>query len=166
MPFCQLYYHLNWATKNRLPLITPKIEPIIYNYLRFKALNLGGHVYALNGIEDHVHMVAHIPPKLSVAKFVGQIKAVTSMRFNKKHKEHPAFFWQTQYAAFSFDKKRLPYIVAYVENQKEHHRENNLIPILEKTEDNKPNHQFRENQSSYLPDYNNWFQNMAKETVS
>lgn len=51
MPYCQLYYHFVWTTKLRRPLLTPKIEPIIYNYLRTKAIELGGLVFALNGKE-------------------------------------------------------------------------------------------------------------------
>ena len=163
MPFYQLYYHLVWITKHRAPLITAEIEPIIYNYLRFKALNLGGIVYALNGIADHVHMVVHIPPKIAVAKFIGQIKGVTSTRFNKEHKEFPKFFWQTEYAAFSFDKKRLPYIIRYVENQKIHHREQTLIPILEKAEGDSSINLVSDETSNYLIDYNDWFQKMANE---
>ncbi|MEM7336333.1 MAG: IS200/IS605 family transposase [Chloroflexota bacterium] len=162
MPFYQLYYHLVWCTKNRSPSITPEIETIIYSYLKFKAMNLGGIVHALNGIEDHVHMVVTIPPKISVAKFVGQVKGACSTRFNKEHKGFPSFAWQIEYAAFSFDKKRLPYIVKYVEHQKVHHRERSLIPILEKTEE-MPSNLLGDEPITYLPDYASWHQDLAKE---
>ena len=83
MPYHQLYYHLVWATKHRQPILTPAVEPIVYNLLRTKAIGLGATVYALNGDEMHVHMVASITPAIAVAKFVGQVKATTSTRFNK-----------------------------------------------------------------------------------
>ncbi|KAA3656351.1 MAG: hypothetical protein DWQ04_31415 [Chloroflexi bacterium] len=70
---------------------------IIYQYMRHKAQGLEVIIHALNGAEDHVHMVATIPPKLAVAKFIGQVKGVASTRFNKEHKEHLPFFWQTNY---------------------------------------------------------------------
>ncbi len=157
MPFYQLYYHLVWCTKNRAPLLTPEVEPIIYDYLKFKAQNLGGIIHAMNGVEDHVHLVVTIPPKIALATFVGQIKGSCSTRFNKEHKSYPAFFWQSEYAAFSFDKKRLPYIVRYVENQKVHHQERNLIPILERTEDDSSTHLLGEQNQFFLADYNQWF---------
>jgi len=90
-------------------------------------------VFALNGTVDHVHMVVAIPPKIAVAKFIGQVKAVASTRFNKSGLSPTPFFWQEEYAVFSFDRKRLPNYIAYVERQKEHHTQGTTIPVLERT---------------------------------
>lgn len=135
MPYWQLFYHLIWSTKNRQPLLTTQVEPIIHGYLRQKAINLEATVFALNGTADHVHLVVSIPPKIAVSKFVGQVKAVASTRYNKTEsgRQNP-FFWQEEYGAFSFDRKRLPNYVAYVERQKIHHADRNTIPILERIE--------------------------------
>jgi REP element-mobilizing transposase RayT len=135
MPFCQLFYHLVWSTKDRQPLLTTQVEPAIHSYLRQKAMGLEATVFALNGTDDHVHMVVSIPPKIAVANFVGQVKAVASTRYNKTEagRQSP-FFWQEEYAAFSFDRKRLPNYVGYVERQKIHHAERTTIPILERVE--------------------------------
>lgn len=132
MPYCQLFYHLVWATKNREPLLTSGVEPVILGFLRSKAIGLGGVLFALNCVLDHVHMVVAIPPAIAVAKFVGQVKAVASTRFNKAGLGSE-FFWQEEYGAFSFDSKRLPNYIAYVERQKEHHAQGTTIPILERT---------------------------------
>ncbi len=134
MPYYELYYHVVWSTKDRQPLLTAEIEPIIYKFLRNKAYDLEGIVYALNGVEDHVHLVATIPPKISVAKFIGQLKGVASTKFNKRYADCPPFFWQAEYSAFSFDKKRLPHIIEYVERQKQHHLDGMVIPKLELAE--------------------------------
>ncbi|MBP6015660.1 MAG: IS200/IS605 family transposase [Candidatus Promineofilum sp.] len=134
MPYCQLYYHLVWATKGREPLVTLEREPSIYGFLRAKAIGLGGVVFALNGVEDHVHLVASIPPRIAVATFIGQVKGVASARFNKSS-PYPVLYWQEEYGAFTFDGKRLPNVVAYVEKQKEHHVNRMLIPVLERTDD-------------------------------
>ena len=136
MPYWQLFYHLVWSTKNRQPLLMPEVEPVIHGFLRAKAIGLGATVFALNGTADHVHMVAAIPPKIAVAKFVGQVKAVASTKFNKTEygRIHP-FFWQAEYGAFSFDRKRLPPVIDYVEGQKEHHAQNRTIAVLERLDD-------------------------------
>lgn len=134
MPYWQLFYHIIWSTKNREPLLTPDIEPAIYGFLRAKAIGLGAIVFALNGTLDHTHLVTAIPPKIAVAKFVGQIKGVASTKFNKSGRDE-VFFWQEEYGVFSFDGKRLPNYIAYVERQKEHHAQHTTIPILERTDD-------------------------------
>ncbi len=134
MPYCQLYYHVVWATKKRQPLLAGDRERVVFDLLRSKAIGLGGFVYALNGTEDHVHLVVSIPPRLAVAEFVGQVKGVASARFNQLG-SHPLLYWQEEYGAFTFDGKRLPHVIDYVERQKEHHATKALITVLERTDD-------------------------------
>jgi REP element-mobilizing transposase RayT len=135
MPYWRLFYHMVWSTKDRLPLLTPDVETVIFNLLRSKAIGLDATVFALNSVLDHVHMVVAIPPKIAVAKFIGQIKAVASTKFNKSGVSEVPFFWQEEYGAFSFDGKRLPNYIAYVERQKEHHALGTIIPVLERIDD-------------------------------
>ena len=134
MPYCQLYYHLVWATRRREGLLTAAAESPILDAIRWKAVELGGAVFALNGTADHVHLVAGIPPRVPVASFVSQVKAAAATKFNKRSPEEP-LHWAEEYGAMTFDGKRLPYVVAYVERQKEHHAAGTLIPVLERTEE-------------------------------
>jgi putative transposase len=113
-------------------VLMPSVEPVILGFLRSKAIGLGGVLFALESMVDHVHMVVAIPPSIAVAKFVGQVKAVASTKYNKSGMGN-AFFWQEEYGAFSFDGKRLPNFIDYVERQKEHHACGTTIPILERT---------------------------------
>ena len=133
MPYTQLFYHLVWGTKGRQPRLTEEVEPILHNLLRNKAIDLGGSVFALGGIADHVHMVASIPAAVSVAKFVGQVKGSSSAIFNKSGFTKERFFWQEEYGAFSFDRKKLPNFVAYAQSQKQHHGQQSTIAVLERT---------------------------------
>ena len=136
MPYWELFYHVVWATKKRAALITADVEPIIHQLLRTKAIGLGGRLFALNGTTDHVHMVVAIPPKIAVSRFVGQVKGVASRRLNESKVTTEVFGWQHEYAAFSFDRKRLPNYVAYVRGQKQHHAGGTVIPVLERIVDN------------------------------
>lgn len=132
MPYWQLFYHIVWTTLERSPWITPEIEPVLHGFLRAKALGLGATVFALNGTADHVHLVVAIPPTIGVGKFIGQVKGVASTKINKSGLLEHTFRWQEEYGAFSFDRKRLPKVVAYVEGQKQHHATGTLIPALER----------------------------------
>lgn len=163
MPYYKLFYHLVWSTKGRSPLLTPSVEPIVYKLLVSKAANLGAFVHAIGGIEDHVHMVVTIPPKIAVAKFVGQVKAVAATKFNKNDSQCASLYWQNEYAAFSFDEKRLVNYVRYVENQKEHHASKRLIPILERTE---PVRNLREEPAMYLNEHDAWWSELLESTLS
>jgi putative transposase len=133
MPYWKLFYHVVWATRYREGVIQPAVEPAIHNLLRTKAVGLGGTVFALNGMEDHVHLVVSVPPKLALADFIGKVKGAASARFNKSGLLDRPLYWQEEYGILSFDQKRLPRYIAYVENQKAHHSRAELIPVLERT---------------------------------
>ena len=92
-------------------------------------------MFAVNGTADHVHLVAAVPPKLAVADFIGQVKGTTSTRYNQSTPPETPLYWQDEYGVFSFDGKRLPNYVAYVENQKAHHADGQLLRILERTKE-------------------------------
>ncbi len=62
MPYCRLFYHFVWATKDRLPLITESNRDPLYAAIAAKVKELKGTTYALNGMDDHVHLVATVPP--------------------------------------------------------------------------------------------------------
>jgi REP element-mobilizing transposase RayT len=157
MPYWQLFYHLVWSTKDRQPLLTPPVEKFVYGCLIGKATGLKGVVYTIGGTIDHVHVVTAVPPAISVAKFVGQIKGVASTRLNKSGISEVRFEWQDEYGVFSFDAKRLPNYIAYVERQKEHHAEGTTIPILERmTREDVGPRLVRETASSYVTEVDNW----------
>jgi len=163
MPYWQLFYHLVWSSKDRQPLLTPQVEKRIYGYLTSKAVGLKGVVYTIGGTIDHVDMVVAIPPAISVSKFVGQIKGAVSTRFNKSGISDVRFKWQDEYGAFSFDAKRLPNYIAYVERQKEHHAEGTIIPILERmTSENMGPRLVREDASLYVTEADSWREELMK----
>jgi REP element-mobilizing transposase RayT len=113
-----------------MPLLTPDVEPVIYEFLREQAESLEAKVFALNGVEDHVHMVVAIPPKIAVARFIGQVKAVASLQFNRLGLGR-SFFWQEEYGVFSLSRQQLPACIAYVNRQKKHHAQGSTIALFE-----------------------------------
>ena len=134
MPYYELYYHIVWTTKMREPLITPELEPVLHQYLRGKGISIGGIVHAVGGIEEHVHVVASIEPRIAVATFVGQLKGASSHWVTHVSAYRLPFTWQEGYGILTFGKQALPRVVEYVMHQHEHHRDNRLISELERME--------------------------------
>jgi hypothetical protein len=104
-------------------------------------------------------MVVSIPPKIAVATFIGQVKGVAATRFNKSGVRDLPLFWQNEYGVFSFDYKRLPNLVSYVERQKEPHAHDKIIPVLERTDDQGVRI-LHEVESSYVINDDVWWQEM------
>lgn len=130
MPFWRAYYHVVWSTKNREALIRPEHEPVLFAYIIRKAAELDCYVYALNGWTEHTHIVAAIPPKISMSHFVKEIKGSSSHYLNQQSLGFN-FAWQRVYGMLTLGQTQLARAVAYVEKQKVHHTDQTVIPWLE-----------------------------------
>ncbi|MBA3414256.1 MAG: transposase [Chloroflexia bacterium] len=87
---------------------------------------------------DHVHVAASIPPALSVAEVVRRWKGssshlISTERTRSKQSE-ALFAWQAEYGVVSFGAKALADVVAYVENQRQRHSDQEVWTGLEKTD--------------------------------
>jgi putative transposase len=138
MALWRLYYHLIWGTKDRLPLILPRHEEDLYNYIIGKSEHLGCIIHRVNGMPDHIHVIVSIPPKISISEYVQKIKGSTSHYLTKKY--FNSFQWQKGYGVYSISYKNLEIAIEYVKNQKEYHANSTTIDILEniKSEDDSP----------------------------
>lgn len=136
MPFWRCYYHLVWTTKNREPLITPKIEPLLFTTISAKCTELDCHLLAVNAVPDHIHTAVNMPPKLSIARWMKVIKGASSYEINSLNPDAESRFrWQEGYGALTFGAKNLAFVVAYINAQKEHHAANTIESYLEQTDE-------------------------------
>ncbi len=69
-----LYVHLVWATWDRLPLITPSVEHLLHHVIGQEVVKHGCAILAINGIEDHVHLLIALPTTVVIATLVSQAK--------------------------------------------------------------------------------------------
>ncbi len=83
MTYWRLHYHLIWSTQDRLPTLTGEREKMFYGVLYRKAAELGVKIHAAGNVEDHVHVVASIPPKLAVAECVRHLKGASAYAINR-----------------------------------------------------------------------------------
>lgn len=132
MTLWRLYYHLVWATKERQPLLDSEREVEIYRYIIGKADAIGCIIHAINGVEDHIHLVVSVPPTLSIADFVRKIKGSSAYHLNHIFSaSSDKFGWQEGYGVFSIGGKQLEQAIDYVNNQKIHHLNGTAIASLE-----------------------------------
>jgi REP element-mobilizing transposase RayT len=95
-------------------------------------LALGTIVHAIESVDDHVHMVASVPPKISISDFVGQLKGASAFHLNHIPGAPGNFGWQRGYGAISVGPSGLDKAIAYVRSQKEHHKQGTIIGALER----------------------------------
>lgn len=133
-PYTQLFIHLVWATWDRLLLIRPDYEPRLYSAIVRKCEALHCKVIAVNGVADHVHVLTYIPATITIADLVQHIKGSTSHLMNHEIAPERRFKWQGAYGAFSVSKMMTDKVATYVRNQKQHHRDRQLVDELEQSD--------------------------------
>ncbi len=127
----EAYYHFIWATTRRAEMIVPRMESLLHAYIRQKCREERAFVYAVGGVEDHLHLVCSLPPSIAVSDFVKLIKG-SSSHYASHHAQGDPLRWQRGYAYLTFAGHDLAAIVSYVENQKARHAAGKLWPKLEK----------------------------------
>ena len=128
--------HCVFSTKERLPLITPELEPRLWPYLGGIARENKMKAIAIGGTTDHVHGLLSLPATMSFAKAVQLIKGGSSKWVHDSFRDHRRFAWQEGYGAFSVSSSQVNKTIAYINRQKEHHRrrtfEDEFFDLLDK----------------------------------
>ncbi len=116
MSFWRLYYHLVWATCQRAPLLPDAVERQVYGAILGTAKEMGILIHAVGGVQDHVHVVASMPPKIANADCIRHFKGASSYCVNRQPDASSGFFWQDGYGALTVGQRGLPDVVACEEN--------------------------------------------------
>ena len=133
-PKTELYCHFVWATWDRQPLITAEFEHRLHGATEAKLRELQCSEITIGGVSDHVHLACRFPPTLAIAELVKQVKGASSHCMTHSVGV-PGFQWQGGYGAFTFARRSLPRVSAYVASQKAHHANSTFAPDLEETEE-------------------------------
>ena len=103
-------------------MIQTSWEERLYKYVTGIVTNKGQKMLAINGIPNHIHFFIGMKPSCCLSDLVREIKK-SSNDFIKENKFTKfKFFWQEGFGAFSYSHSQLDYVIAYIMNQKEHHR--------------------------------------------
>jgi len=134
--YTQLFYHLVFSTKNRRPFINEPIERDLHKYVAGVFRNLDANCIEINGMPEHVHILALLPPKIAVSDALRDVKANSSRWVHDNHRQLADFAWQDGFAAFTVSKSQVESVRQYIREQKLHHRTNDfkseLIALLDK----------------------------------
>ncbi len=125
----QLYTHLIFGTKGRLPLISPDIEKQLHSYIAGTLKNIGSPALKINSVPDHIHILFKLSKNYSLAKVVEEVKKQSSKWM--KEEGVKGFTWQIGYGAFSVSSSKIETVKKYIINQKEHHNKKSFKKEIE-----------------------------------
>jgi putative transposase len=114
--------HLIFSTKNRETFLTPEIETELHPYMATIFRGLKSPSLAIDGANDHVHILFSLGRVITIADLVEEVKTETSKWIKTKGAEFSNFHWQRGYGAFSIGQSNVAALKRYIRNQKQHHR--------------------------------------------
>jgi len=110
-----------FSTKDRRPLITLDYQPRLYDYIGGVIRGLDGISLGIDGVDDHVHVLAKLRPDKALSDVLRDLKANASGWMHDVFPKLSDFSWQRGYAAFTVSQSNLRQVQRYLERQKEHH---------------------------------------------
>ena len=120
--YTQILYQIVFSTKNRDRVLIKENREKLFRYIWGILKNHKCHLYRINGVEDHLHIVTHLHPSVALASLVKDIKLGSSTLI-KNQGLFPKFNgWQQGYGGFTYSIKEKARLIEYVKNQEEHHR--------------------------------------------
>jgi len=121
--YTQILYHIVFGSKNYTSFLTKRNKDILVNYIVGILHNKDCHSYIINGYGNHIHLVSHIHPTISLASLVKDIKRATTEMISREQSEFPNFSgWQVGYGAFTYHISQKSRLIQYVNNQENHHK--------------------------------------------
>ena len=114
--------HIVFSTRDRAPVLEADRRSEIFRYIWGIVRNRQGHLYRINGVRDHLHILTSLHPSVTLADLVKDIKT-GSARWIKQGKVFRGFsHWQEGYAAFTCCPRHRAGLIEYIKKQEEHHR--------------------------------------------
>lgn len=118
-----LHVHLVFVAKYRRNIFSGEILEELRAIFSSVCMDFACELAEFNGEHDHVHLLVHYPPKISISSLVNSLKGVSSRLLRKKR--HPAIIsalwgnslWSPSYFAGSCGGASLATIRRYIEQQ-------------------------------------------------
>ena len=120
--YLQHLYHIIFRTKGSLPTIRQDHVNDLYAYITGIIKHKNSHMYRINGVENHLHILTDMNPTIAPVDFVKDVKVSTSI-WMKSSNLFPIFKgWAVGYGSFTCSYMDMDRLIDYVKNQQDHHK--------------------------------------------
>jgi REP element-mobilizing transposase RayT len=118
----RILYHLIFRTKHSRYVLDQVHSRELYVYIHGILKSKKCHLYRINGVENHVHLLFELHPSLALADFVKDLKVYTSLWLKRSGKFPDFRGWAVGYGAFTYSIREKDTIINYIKNQQKHHQ--------------------------------------------
>jgi REP element-mobilizing transposase RayT len=121
--YTQLLYQLVFGSKDHKTFLSIKNQDILFAYIAGILKNKSCHSYIVGGAINHIHIITHVHPTISLAYLIKDIKEASHVMICRESLLFQNFpGWQIGYSGFTYHISSKENLINYVKNQAEHHR--------------------------------------------
>jgi putative transposase len=118
----KVYVHITFSTKNHQPFIDVVIKASLFEYIGGICKGMDCNPVMVGGHHDHIQILCLLSRKVPQMKLMEEIKKQSSKWIKTKGQNYSDFYWQDRYGVFSVNPSEIDVVVAYINNQQEHHK--------------------------------------------
>lgn len=115
-------YHIVFATSGRCPALHDvnrlDLHRVICSIVEEKKCRM----FCINSVTDHLHMLIHLSPNISLSNLMAAVKANSSTWMKQDARTTMFRGWCSGYYACTVSPSMMQKTISYIESQTEHHR--------------------------------------------
>ena len=118
----KIWIHAIIGVKNTSSYIKAENENLIYDKIKQQFIAKKCYVEAINGVNDHIHVLFLLHPDLTIREIMKYVKGGSAYQINRSFNIGQKIYWQTGFGCFSISESHIEKVKSYINNQKEHHK--------------------------------------------
>ncbi len=121
-----LFVHVIWTTSERTSVLKKPVRTVLFAFLQKHSEEKGIRVLAINGVEDHIHVLLQLQPAQNLSQVVKSLKQDSADWIISTNLLGTEFTWQTHYAAYTVSPTGIKQVIEFIGNQETYHKTKNL----------------------------------------
>lgn len=130
-PTVYLFVHVICTVQGRGQLLARPARRVLFVHMQKEGEEKGIRIIAVNGVEDHIHLLLQLMPSQNLAQVVRSIRGASSDWLNENKLLTTTFEWEENYYALSVSPSSVRQVKDYIDKQEEHHKTKTLDAELE-----------------------------------
>ena len=130
-PTVYLFVHVICTVQGREKLLARPARKVLFVHMQKDGEEKGIRIAAVNGVEDHMHLLLQLMPSQNLTQVVRSIRTASSGWLNDNKILPAPLEWEEDYHALSVSPSSVKQVKDYIEKQEEHHRTKTLDAELE-----------------------------------
>ena len=126
-----LFVHVIVTVHERRPLLKKPIRTVLLAHLQRDAAEKGMKVTALNGVDDHLHLLVQLHPAQNLLQVMKALKSESAHWINDSNLLTERFEWEEAFAAYTVSPSGVKQVADFIGRQEEYHQSKSVESELE-----------------------------------